>query len=92
MTACSYVADELVPYSCDESCGLLTIGLAHLVGNEHLWSTLISAYLCGLHLYTELCQEVLNVVHLCTESVPVNGSLRVKKDLVGNTTNMICTL
>ena len=86
------IVEHHFPDACHIGGNLLAVRLAHLIGGHRFRSTLVFANLGQLVLYAKLSQHVLQEVRLCGQSVPVNHTLRVQENLVGNTTEIIGAL
>ena len=63
-----------------------------MVGGVGLGRTLVSTHLGQLHLHAELLQQVLQVVGLRSQTVPIDHTLRVQPDLIGHTSQVIRAL
>ena len=75
---------DILPDTIDIGLRLFAVLITHLVASEHLSSTLIRPHLGNLNLHAELAEQVFHEDGLCGNTVPVDHTLRVQIDLVGN--------
>ena len=79
-TACGHILAHVVPCALQESCVLLAVGGAHLRLGVNLRGALERAHLHYLIFHAKLFQGVGQEHRLCSQSVPVEHTLRVDVD------------
>ena len=92
LTAIADGFHHIAPEAIDVSLCLLAVGVAHAVLGIHFSCTLIFSHLDDLHLDAHLGQQILHEHRLGGNAVPVDFTVGIQPNLVGNGAEVVGAL